>query len=417
MAFPLVAIAASVLPEIIRAVGGDRVGTVADSVSKAVQTVTQTEDPEAAKQKLQEDPALAAELRIRLAEIAVEGERTARDAEEKKRQAELSELEKRLADVAGARQTLANLAMTGSPLAWGAPVISLVVVLGFFLSSVVLIFSGPAENSQARELLNIIVGALVAAFTAVVNFWIGSSQGSRDKDAAARQSQVVQAQNAQAAIQSQVQQGQVAMQSLELIAKETAKRSVAAPTSAQSGPEKNTMSRARAFDRSVAMILEKEGGYVNDPNDPGGRTNHGITARTYADFHEKPLDEVKDEEIKGLSEEDAKEIYRAKYWTAARCDDLPAGVDLCVFDFAVNAGVRTSIKLLQELVHVTADGSVGPITVAAANTCDAKDVIARFADRRLAYYKSLSTFKNFGKGWTSRTLAIRDEALRMAEGA
>jgi lysozyme family protein len=171
------------------------------------------------------------------------------------------------------------------------------------------------------------------------------------------------------------------------------------------------------FDKCVATVLEEEGGYVDNPRDKGGPTNFGITLRTYADFHEVPEDSVSADAIKNLTKEDAIEIYRSKYWTAARCDDLPPGVDLMVFDFAVNAGVRTSIKMLQELVHVTADGSVGPITLAATRTCDAKDLISRFAERCLAYYRSLPDFDAFGRGWIARTTAVRDKALRMNDEA
>jgi lysozyme family protein len=171
------------------------------------------------------------------------------------------------------------------------------------------------------------------------------------------------------------------------------------------------------FDHCVALVMEKEGGYSDHPQDKGGPTNFGITLRTYAEFHEIPESTVTAETIKNLSQDEAKEIYRAKYWTAACCDDLPSGVNLMVFDFAVNAGVRTSIKILQEIAHVTVDGSIGPITLAAVRTCEPKDLITRFADLRLAYYRSLENFNVFGKGWTARTFAVREEAQRLVDAA
>jgi len=270
---------------------------------------------------------------------------------------------------------------------------------------------GIATDERVKDLLNIVVGALVAAFTAVVNFWIGSSQGSRDKDASLANMQNVQANQAQVAAKEQSQQAQAAMQSIQQVAS----TATAAPTIIRAAAPQQ--SKRRSFDNCVAMILEKEGGYSDHPRDRGGPTNFGITLRTYADYHEMPESDVTADMIKNLKQDEAKEIYRAKYWTAARCDDLPPGIDLMVFDFAVNAGVRTSIRILQELAHVTADGSVGPITLAAVRTCEPKDLIKRFADRRLTYYRSLSNYDVFGRGWDARTIAVREEALRMVDAA
>jgi hypothetical protein len=163
------ALAASVLPEIVRVIAGDNAGKVAADVTDAVRTATGTDDPEAARQKLQADPVAVANLRIQLAQIALEGERLRAESEEKRRQSELDQLTKRLVDVQGARTSMLDLVREGSPISWGAPVISVIVTIGFFVTLIIMMRGGPT-NEAAREILNIIVGALVAAFTAVVNF-------------------------------------------------------------------------------------------------------------------------------------------------------------------------------------------------------------------------------------------------------
>ncbi|WP_431281837.1 glycoside hydrolase family 108 protein [Humitalea sp. 24SJ18S-53] len=404
MPLPLLALAASILPEIVRVLAGDRAGAAAASVTEAVRVATGTDDPELAKQKLDADPAAVTALRVQLAQIAIDGERLRFEAEEKRRQAEIDELNKRLADVQSARSTMTSLADKGSAMAWGAPIISLVVTIGFFWTFYIVRQTDLSVNQSARDLMNIIVGSLVAAFTAVVNFWIGSSQGSRDKDATVRTLQAAQSAQAQSAIQGQTEQAQAAIQGLRQL--------VTTPVAAMhaAGPQK-----PGNFDRCVAMVLEKEGGFSNHPRDRGGPTNFGITLKAFADFNEMDAASVTEDMMRNLKVEEAREIYRAKYWTAANCDALPPGVDLMTFDFGVNAGVRTSIKMLQELAGVTADGSIGPITLAAVRAGNPRDLINKFAERRLAHYQSLAEFDVFGRGWTARTVSVRDEALRMLE--
>ena len=116
-------------------------------------------------------------MRVKLAEIAVTQQRQQLEAQDKQRQAELDELRARLADTQGARGTMLDALRGGSPIAWGAPVMSTIITVGFFVV-VILMVLGLVK--QENNLLNITIGALVASFTAVVNFWLGSSQSSRD---------------------------------------------------------------------------------------------------------------------------------------------------------------------------------------------------------------------------------------------
>jgi lysozyme family protein len=395
MAFPLIAIAASLAPEIIRLIAGDRAGTVAGSVAEAVRQVTGTEDPAAARAALAADAEKTGALRIRLAEITLAGERLSAEREAGQRSAELESLRATLGDTQSARASMAEMLRGGSRLAWGPATVSTLVVLGFFAILILLVTLDAGPNGAARfdpqvaSVINITVGALGAAFAAVVNFWIGSSQSARDKDA-----MVGRLQDAQA------QQVQTAMATLRPAALPPVSLTTAGPSAED------------RFDACLELVLAAEGGFVNHPADPGGATNLGITQRTLSEFREA---EVTVEDVRHLTRAEAREIYRARYWTPMRCADLPAGIDLMVFDFGVNAGPGRSVRLLQRHAGVAADGSVGPITLAAVRACRAPELIGRLAEGRLAYYRGLDTFPTFGLGWTRRVDHARQAALSMAE--
>lgn len=411
MPVPLVAIATALVPELARLIAGDRAGVAASHVAEAVRSVTGTDDPAEAQRQLEATPAAASNLKIRLAEIALEQARLQQEAADAARQAELDALKNRFADTQNARSTLVELARTGNITVWGAPLVSTVVTAGFLGVTLTLMLTkyDPGQNQFLGSILNIIVGALVAAFTAVVNFWIGSSEGSRTKDATAQSLQAAQSEQTSQAIRS-----------VQAIA-ETASRApvvaahVPAPAAAASAPPAPAGAPARDnFAVCIAEILQQEGGFVNNPADPGGATNLGITKATLEAFREKPVTE---DDVRNLTKDEAQEIYRAKYWNVMRCNDLPPGIDLMVFDFGVNAGPQRSVKLLQKAAGVTIDGSVGPITLAAVRAADPAELIARFAQGRMDHYRSLATFETFGRGWTNRTEAVRATALRMALAA
>ena len=106
-------------------------------------------------------------------------------------------------------------------------------------------------------------------------------------------------------------------------------------------------------------------------------------------------------------------IYRKKYWTGSRCDDLPAGVDYCVFDGSVNSGVAQSAKWLQRALGVTVDGHIGDHTLLAAKDADHAALVRSICDQRMKFLRSLRTFPTFGKGWTRRVNDVRATALGM----
>lgn len=165
------------------------------------------------------------------------------------------------------------------------------------------------------------------------------------------------------------------------------------------------------WDEALKHILKYEGGYVNHKDDPGGRTNLGVTQRVWEEWTGKPATE---EDMRGLTPAMVSPLYKKRYWDAVRGDDLPSGVDLCVFDCAVNAGVGRASKFLQQAVGVSADGVIGPKTLAAVTAKPADDVIEAFCNLREAHFKSLSTFATFGKGWMNRLGAVEAESKHMA---
>jgi lysozyme family protein len=168
------------------------------------------------------------------------------------------------------------------------------------------------------------------------------------------------------------------------------------------------------FDVCLAFTLREEGGYADDPADPGGATNMGITLATYRQWSDDPG--LGPAQIQTMTERTARVIYRSLYWNPLRADALAAGVDLSVFDMGVNAGIWGSARLLQRALGFTGeqvDGCIGPETLDAAAKCDPRALVDDLAGRQAAYYRSLSDFPTFGAAWLKRTAARRSAALAM----
>lgn len=145
------------------------------------------------------------------------------------------------------------------------------------------------------------------------------------------------------------------------------------------------------FEQAFAVLIGHEGGYVDHPRDPGGRTKFGISQRAYPD-----------EDIRHLTLERAQFLYRRDYWDALQLDTFPAVLRLDVFDVAVNMGLKRAIRLLQQALRVVADGVLGPKTLAALLAADPAQVRLLFLAFRLLFYTDLATFTTFGKGWVRR---------------
>ena len=176
---------------------------------------------------------------------------------------------------------------------------------------------------------------------------------------------------------------------------------------------------AENYQKCLEMILHHEGGYVNHPKDPGGETNLGVTKRVYLRWCMEQDLYTKD--MKDLQVKDVAPIYERNYWGRLKCDDIPTGLDLCLFDFGVNAGTGRAAKYLQRLIGTVADGGIGPNTLKALDEFiskqehGVKDVILKYQAARQDYYESLSTFETFGKGWTRRVKETTDSAMSMVQ--
>ena len=164
------------------------------------------------------------------------------------------------------------------------------------------------------------------------------------------------------------------------------------------------------FDKCLEMILHHEGGYVNHPKDPGGETNLGVTKRVYEEWGGQ-------KNMKDLTVEDVAPIYKKNYWGRAKCDQLPSALDLAVFDWSVNSGVGRAVKKLQKMIGTVADGGIGPNTLKSLEEYirhhGLETTIENYKDIRQAFYRSLSTFNTFGKGWTRRNNETLEAALKM----
>jgi lysozyme family protein len=165
---------------------------------------------------------------------------------------------------------------------------------------------------------------------------------------------------------------------------------------------------ASNFDRALALVLKNEGGFVNDRRDPGGATNLGITRATLARARGRA---VAADDVKRLGRGEAAAIYRRSYWDPVRGDDLPAGLDLAVFDLAVNSGPARAARALQRVLGCTEDGLVGAATLAAAAHCDVGQTLSALSRERLAFLRRLPTWPVFGRGWARRVSVVEKAAL------
>ena len=171
---------------------------------------------------------------------------------------------------------------------------------------------------------------------------------------------------------------------------------------------------ANNFNNCLSVVLHHEGGFVNHPKDPGGMTNLGVTKAVYEEWIGHKVDE---RIMRKLTPSMVAPLYRKKYWDVMKCDGIPRGLDLCVFDFGVNAGTNRSIRYLQRLIGAKEDGVFGPasfkqLTVKTVEL-GVNGLIDSFQDARRTYYRKLKTFPTFGRGWLRRVDEVEVAAKQM----
>jgi len=409
----LVAIATAILPDLIKLLAADKGGAIAADVARAVTDSTGTTDPVAAKKKLAEDPSAAVDLQVKLAQIALDAAKVQNEEADKQRQDQIAALKTSLQaeidNTRGARATTLEFVKAQSPVAVAPVLLSGFVLIGFFGLVGFLLSPWVPKDILSNQLVNITIGALVAAFSTVVSFWLGSSLSSRVKDAASIQAQAVQADQTADAMKAQAAQTtQVLKTAAAAKAATPAPAPVAVPAPVMAVAQPAPGAKADNFDACLGVTLVEEGGFSVDPADAAGPRNLGVT-----------LAELKDwkggiatpDDVKTLNKDDAREIHRIHRWNPMKCSELPNGVDLVLFDLSVNAGTKAAVEILQNTVGVTVDGSVGPVTVAAARAMDAKQLIARFSHDCITAYRNLA---RSGQDWAKRIQDIQDAALKMA---
>lgn len=180
------------------------------------------------------------------------------------------------------------------------------------------------------------------------------------------------------------------------------------------------MASERGFDRALPHVLIHEGGKVDHPKDPGGRTNRGVTQRVYNAWRSKS--NLPPRDVYLIDDMEVAAIYRFQYWDAVMGDRLPEGVGYVVFDGAVNSGPKQSIKWLQRalgsLYTGNIDGVMGAITLDAVAAYDDHDeLIAKIIDRRETFLKALKTWSTFGKGWARRITQVEKTGQAWASGS
>ncbi len=148
------------------------------------------------------------------------------------------------------------------------------------------------------------------------------------------------------------------------------------------------------FETAINRILSHEGGYVDNPADPGGRTQWGISQRSYPNL-----------DIKSLTRDQAIALYERDFWEPIKASSFPVGVGYQLLDFAVNSGATTALRCLQRAIGVADDGHIGPITMEVLKQLEPHDLIMRFLAERLEFMTRCANWPNASRGWTRRIAA------------
>ena len=190
-------------------------------------------------------------------------------------------------------------------------------------------------------------------------------------------------------------------------------------------PQEESMPASAAasltFRDALQHVLEMEGGFTDDPVDPGGPTNKGITLKVFCRHTGRALHAgtrgQRIAELRGISDQLVAEIYRQRYWHRSRAAGMPAAIGFMHFDASVNHGPAGAACLLQSALNGQApdldiDGEIGPLTLAAARRADLALLLSAYGDARRAKYRSLRHFWKFGRGWLNRVARTEARARK-----
>ena len=290
-------------------------------------------------------------------------------------------------------------------MAWGAPAVSIIVTIGFFGILIAMMTKGADPPTNISQLINISVGALAAGFATVISFWLGSSQGSRFKDAANAEAQEKQVKNTKELIDKTTEQ---TTKIIEKSAQQAEARDRRFQTTIETVMDKKGTGAAAksssAIDQCLDVVMKFEA-----ESDISGDTRFGISVEELRAI--RNLNHLTMADLQKLTREEAREIYRVRYWNPLKCDDLPAGVDLVVVDFGVASGLTVSAERLQRVVGAKDDGAVGPATLAATKAMAVVDVITKMSKLRREYDRDKGSLDDLR---SRRISTVENEALVIA---
>lgn len=170
------------------------------------------------------------------------------------------------------------------------------------------------------------------------------------------------------------------------------------------------------FNSCLAFILHEEGGFVDDPADHGGATNHGITQAMYSIWREEHG--FPDQDVRQISSNEVAALYQEKYWIVSGALNCPVPLDLLVFDCAANSGPGCAVKTLQSALGIPDDGVFGSGTRAALGSCDPQAIASKFLAMRRAFYLNLASHdasqQHFLNGWLTRVLHLEKACQRLS---
>jgi len=165
------------------------------------------------------------------------------------------------------------------------------------------------------------------------------------------------------------------------------------------------------FETCLSETLKWEGGWSNHPQDTGGATMRGVIQRVYDAWRERQG--LARQTVRKITDDELNAIYRENYWQLVRGDELPEGLDLCVFDYGVNSGPSRSVSHLQEVLGIKVDGNMGPVTIAAVNASDPVEIVKKLCERRRKFVRQIKSYPTFGKGWNRRIDGIEQVSCAM----